>query len=374
MTKKYVFPVGVVLVGAFLWWWLSRNKAMTPIESAGRAVVEAKQQAQSSQSRRSATAQPQQGQSPRKQYGPPMSDAELEAYGRKAIGAQAARNAEIERNWKSQLSAPINFFGKVLDENEQPVAATTVDFIWNDLPSEEETANFTGGSFTPFAYMHSSKSQTTSDTQGLFSLVDKKGKRLSVMVNRVGYYSTGDARLQSFEYGDRLAGIFTPDPANPVIFHLRKKGPGVDLVTSQYGVSPSLDVEMPRDGTPVQVDVLERKTGQGALKISQTKPPYVNWKQATKWAFRMEIPGGGFVETTEEFPFEAPESGYQPAVAFNFQAGDTNWTTNLSKDYYIKFGDPVRFGRLHVETSTMMSGARLTYAINPDGSRCLEPK
>lgn len=123
-----------------------------------------------------------------------MSDAELEAYGRKAIAAQAARNREIERNWKAQLSAPINFFGKVLDENEQPVATATVGFTWNDLPPEEETTNFTGESFTPFAYMHSSKSQTTSDAQGLFSLVDKKGKGLSVTVSKAEYYPTASAR------------------------------------------------------------------------------------------------------------------------------------------------------------------------------------
>jgi hypothetical protein len=373
MKKRYVFLVGLVLVSAVLWWWVSRNKAAPPVETADNAPVEPGQQAQPPESRRPAATQHQQTQSPTNRPSQPKSDAKLEEYGRKAIATQRDRNREIERNWKAQFSAPISFFGKVL-ENEQPVGGATINFTWNDLPPGDETTNFTGESFSPFAYMHSSKSQTASDPQGLFSLRDKKGKRLSVEVSKAGYYSTGDARSQSFEYGDALVGIFTPDPANPVIFHLRKKGPGVDLVTSQYGVSPSLEVKIPRDGTPVQVDMLERKVGQGPLTVSQNKPSYENWKQATEWAFRMEMPEGGFIEQNDEFPFEAPETGYQPLMEFNFRNGDTNWTTNLSKDFYVRFGNPTRYGRLHVETSIMMQGARFTYAINPSGSRYLEPK
>ncbi len=369
MKKQVIVLVGIVIVvGVGLLWWFARNKPTPPINA-----TEAEQRITPRQSTRPVVAQPQMAQRPTNQPSQPMSDAELEAYGRKAIAQQKARNREIEKNWKAQLSAPINFFGKVLDENEQPVATATIDFTWNDLPPEEETVKYTGESFTPFAYMHSSKTQTTSDAQGLFSLVDKKGKGLSVTVSKAGYYPTVNAR-QSFEFGDPLVGIFSPDAANPVVFHLRKRGPGTDLITSQYGVKDYLGVSLPLDGTPVQVDMLERKAGQGPLTISQTKPPYESWKQATEWAFRLEIPGGGFVEHNDEFPFEAPANGYQSSVEFNFQKGETNWTTNLSKDYYVKFGNPPRYGRLHLETSIMMSGARLTYAINPDGSRYLESK
>ena len=244
----------------------------------------------------------------------------------------------------------------MVDENEAPVAGASVSFEWADKEGESQT------------------STTVSDGLGLFSLTGIQGKSLSVRVSREGYSLTRSNQM-TFLYADMTGrGTFTPDAANPVLFHMRKRGPGADLITSQYGVKDYLGVSAPLDGTSVQVDLLERKTGQGEMKISQTKPAYENWKQATEWAFHMEIPGGGFVECNDEFPFEAPETGYKPAVAFNFQAGETNWMTNLSKDYYIKFGNPARYGRLHLETSIMMSGARFTYAINPDGSRYLEPK
>jgi hypothetical protein len=158
------------------------------------------------------------------------------------------------------------------------------------------------------------------------------------------------------------------------VFHLRKKGPGVDLITSKSGFTPWFDVHVPNDGTPIKADLLNRGTSDnGQIEFSNIKPEYLQAKQATEWSFKMEIPNGGFIEENDEFPFDAPEDGYQPVVQFDFQKGQPNWTWNLQKDYYIKFGNPPRYGYFHLETS-IGAGVRLTYVINPDGSRYLEPK
>lgn len=255
-------------------------------------------------------------------------------------------------DWKQ----PINFYGRVVDENEQAVEGASADFKWTDLSSNGN-----------------SEYHTVSDASGLFFMLNQKGKRLSVTASKPGYYSAADARLASFEYANPADGLFTPDPRNPVVFHLRKKGTGTDLITSQYGMKPHFGVTVPLDGTSVQVDLLERKTGaSGQLKVSQIKPPSKEWKQATEWSFRMEIPDGGFVEYNDEFPFEAPERGYASVIEFQFRKGETNWVEGIKKDFYIKFGNPSRYGRLHLDTLIEMGGARFTYAINPDGSRNLE--
>lgn len=262
--------------------------------------------------------------------------------------------ADPQFDWKQ----PINFFGRVVDENNQPVEGASVDFKWTDL-STNGTSEY----------------HTTSDSVGLFSMVDQRGKRLSVSASKPGYYSAADARLASFEYANPADGLFTPDPNNPVVLHLRKKGAGVDLTTSQYGMSPDFPISIPRDGTLVNLDVMQRKVGgTGQIQISESKPERGAWQQATAWWFRMQVPDGGFVEQKDEFPFEAPESGYQPIVQFDFQQGQTNWTTGFKKDFYIKFGNPPRYGRFQVQTDISYGGAIITYAINPTGSRNLEPK
>jgi hypothetical protein len=251
--------------------------------------------------------------------------------------------ADPAYDWKQ----PINFYGRVVDYyNGEPIVGAKVGFVWNDLSA-------TG----------TSETQTETAADGSFSLVGKSGKRLSVSVGKEGYYAVKGEVLRSFEYANPADGLFTADPNKPVVYRLRKKGASADF-----------PINIPRDGTPVMLDVMQRRVGQtGQIRISENKPEHGAWRQATSWWFRMEIPDGGFAEENDEFPFEAPESGYQAVIQFDFQQGQTNWATSLKKDFYIKFGNPPRYGRFQMQTDISYGGAIITYAINPDGSRNLEP-
>jgi len=262
----------------------------------------------------------------------------------------------IEEWLEREYSQSISFYGKVVDQDGTSVQGATASFEWANAKGDEQNAS------------------SVSDALGLFSLENRKGYKLFVSVGKTGYYAR--EKMVVIAYGDESGrATFKADSTNPIVFHLRKKGVGVDLITSQFGMSPDFPIHISRDGTPIKVDFLHRSTGDsGQMQINEIKPEYSNWKQATNWSFRMEIPGGGFVEENDEFPFEAPDEGYQPVLEFNFQGGQPDWTTDIRKDYYIKFGNPPLYGRLHLETSIDMSGARLTYAINPDGSQNLEPK
>jgi len=261
--------------------------------------------------------------------------------------------ADPSYDWKQ----PIDFYGKVVDENEIPLGGADIRFVWNDL-SEHGTSEF----------------RTTSDTTGLFLLENRVGKRLSVWVSKDGYYTPLAAKM-SFEYANPADGLFKPDRDRPVVFRLRRKGTPADLITSQFGVRSNFPIHIPRDGTPLWVDFLQRKTGEsGQMRIIQSKPEYERWREADYWSFQIEIADGGFVEHNDEFPFEAPEHGYQPTVSFEFRKGDVGWTEGINKHYYLRFGNPPRYGRLDLQTGIDMGGAFLTYAINPDGSRNLEPK
>ncbi len=80
-----------------------------------------------------------------------------------------------------------------------------------------------------------------------------------------------------------------------------------------------------------------------------------------------------------EFPFNPPEAGYQSTVNYSFQKGQKEWqgsySMNFQRNYYIKFGF-CYYGQLltNLETSADRGNVILTYVINPDGSRNLEPK
>lgn len=156
-----------------------------------------------------------------------------------------------------------------------------------------------------------------------------------------------------------------------MVFSLRKKGTGAELITSEKGMRPNVAVRAPRDRVPVKVDFFEKQASpNGQLEIRQHKPPL---REATEWSFRLNIPDGGFVENSDEFQFEAPESGYKATVEYHFTKGETNWTTQVNKQFYIAFGQPRKYGWLRIESNLGQETVILTYAINPSGSRNLEP-
>jgi hypothetical protein len=256
-----------------------------------------------------------------------------------------------EERYLAQAIRPIEFYGKVVDENSQPVAEADVEF------SQTYT---------------SPPVRTRSDTNGLFSLSGVSGRYLNVAVAKRGFYRSKGDRT-SFDFSEALAvEAHRPNPADPVIFHLRTKTSGAELITSRYGVSPELEFSGPRDGSAARVDFFNRKVGaEGQMEVSAFKPP--RGQTGGEWWFRLSIPDGGFVSEQEEFPFLAPESGYQPAIEFHFRAGETNWTDTIKNSYFIKFGSPPKYGRIDLETGMYM-GVSLGFAINPDGSRNLEPK
>jgi hypothetical protein len=260
-----------------------------------------------------------------------------------------AQREMVAEKWRN----PIEFYGKVVDQHDQPVAGTQIHFVWTDT-----------------SVNGSSEANKSTDAQGKFALSGTTGRLLQVWLSKDGYY-VPKTNQNNFDY----ATGYMADPNNPVIFRLVKKGEGAELITSQHGMSSTLDFSVSTpDGSPVRVDFFNRKTGRdGQMEVSQNKPAYGAWQTATGWSYRLAILDGGFVETSDEFPFEAPASGYQPVVEFKFQKGDPNWTEQINKTFYIVFGEPRRYGRIRVET-TMTTGTILEYAVNPDGSRNLEPK
>jgi len=247
---------------------------------------------------------------------------------------------------------PIEFYGKVVDEAMRPIGDAEVQFSETSPPAPT----------------------TKSGSDGRFSLAGVSGRYLDVKVSKPGYYASKQNRSWfdfSATFGSPNA---TREPSQPVIFQLRSKGTGTELITSKYGVFPELEFSMPGNGSPVRIDFFARKVGNtGQLELSSFKPPTEQVKSAAEWSFRLSIPDGGIVEHSDEFPFEAPESGYKPTIDFHFKRGETNWMEVIRKEFYIAFGQPRKYGRLKLQTG-IDRGVYLGYAINPDGSRYLEPK
>jgi len=272
----------------------------------------------------------------------------------KGIPAPASSNSSSENYQRllEEWQAPIDFYGKVVDENGEAIAGASIQFSWSETPSDDGQR----------------ATATESDSQGRFSLRDKRGASLEISVGKEGYY-TSKRNNRSFSYA--LSGRFSPDPLNPIIYHLRKKHFGAQLIVSSYGDRPNFPVRVSKNGEPTRVDLLQRKIDpNGQLEIRQNKPPL---KEVTEWSLIVSIPRGGLVENEDDFPFNAPDTNYHATVEYHFTRSDSNWATQLTKQYYIAVGQPPQYGWLRIESNLAQETVFLTYAINPDGSRNLEP-
>lgn len=263
------------------------------------------------------------------------------------------------RDQLTKTQGPITFYGRAVDDHERPIAGAEAAFQWNDLSAYLSSLDEKD--------IKTKSLVLKSDADGRFCMERITAPGLQVRVSMPGFYSSrSNTTLIPYSIGA------SPGPKRPIVFHLRKKGPGAELITSQLGVAPGLEISGLTDWSAARVNFFSQKvTADGQLEISAVKPR--RGQPATNWSFRLSIPDGGLVEEAEEFPFQAPESGYKPTIEFNFRAGDTNWTEKLHKRYYIVFGEPRKYGRIDVETG-IYRGVSLSYVVNPGGSRYLEPR
>jgi hypothetical protein len=259
------------------------------------------------------------------------------------------REHDKQADWKP----PIRFYGRVVDQNMEPVSDAMIHFQWTDL-SKQGT----------------SEANALSDANGNFSLSHTRGKNLGVYVTKQGYYTPENVKASAFEFADPgEPNFYEPDPNNPVIFRLRKKGEGAQLVKK------ALEMVLPGDGNKLNVDLDTGKISPtGELQIQAWKPwpprplsPHYDWKVS------FTISDGGFVEAPTEFAFEAPEAVYSQPFEFNMPATAGNaWSVSAEKTLYFAFGQPRKYGRLHFRTDGASRYVFVDYVFNPSGSKNLE--
>jgi hypothetical protein len=252
--------------------------------------------------------------------------------------------------------APIEFYGKVVDGNSNAIAGVNIHFNWSELPAKngERTAD------------------AQSDADGLFALNGKRGASLTVSFSKQGYYSSGRGE-QTFSYA--LPKAISPDPLNPVIFKLRKKGNGESLITSSFPSGMGQIAQLHHDGTPVELDLFKGAqvpAGSGQLKLEFWRDLSNGNENIYDWKLQLSVLGGGLIGTDEEFAFEAPKNGYQPSVVIDMPATNQNWLGEVRSKYYIQLPNG-NYGRIDFYLLSFNGVFTVQSVVNPTGSQNLEP-
>ena len=271
--------------------------------------------------------------------------------------------AEREQRLRRMANAPIDFFGKVIDEEGNPVAGASTFYILGTL-SFEGSPTLEG---------------PKTDEAGLFSITGKRGPTLSVWVQHDRYYSTATAK-QRLEYApkDYVPGKAPPVPpskGSPTIFILKRKGVAEPLVHHQR-----IKTKLPMNAMPVSINARSGKTGDGgnetisiAMKSDGDKLP-LNAFHPFDWNVTIAVPGGGMVERSDALNFEAPVEGYVPRQTINMPASlpQDAWKSDIQRDYFVKFGSG-NYGRVRLSISGDKGRSIAEVFLNPmPGSRNLE--
>jgi hypothetical protein len=263
------------------------------------------------------------------------SDAEKGEWQKKAI--------KIDKYYEYKM--PISFYGLIIDDSGVPIPDADIELSWSDTD---------GG-----------KSRVLkSDTQGLFSLAGVTGKGLSVIPSKKGYdrYLQKGRNQYGFEYASYSDEKYhIPNASKPVVFILRKKREAEPMIARgkqeaqlEVGQKHTFTVG-PRDA----VLIVERLLDQGGNRLHA-------------WSARVSVPGGGLALSTEEFPVEAPESGYVESIEVTDKTPKPIiWQGDNGAAFFIK--TPQGYGRLTVRNSIGQSWVYVTAYFNPNStSRNLE--
>lgn len=269
------------------------------------------------------------------------------------LNAASEHQAEVKREnkvWDLWLATPISFYGKVVDTDGNPIADASVSISMVDTPGPGEGHT---------------KLQKKSDSNGMFS-VSGHGLGLVVMVSKDGYYQTDKS---SGNFGYSSVGGKTnphPNPNDPAIFVLKKRGQTEPLIVTQGSV------KIATDGSSRQMSLTTGHTWivpKGDIVVQawvQNQGIPVNSNKPYDWRCVITVPGGGIqAQTGGAFDFTAPESGYQSSDVIDMPATAKSWDQTASRSYFLKLanGDYARMD------FTMIAGGdkffTITAYLNP---------
>jgi hypothetical protein len=268
------------------------------------------------------------------------------------LNPQLANQETQEQKLTRLFSNAINFYGKVVDENGLPVEAARVRYSAPSSFIEIQKGSIDGPITGP---------------DGKFAITGKQGAGIQVSVSHLGYYETDKSHGQFtyFENTDK-----NPTTSNPAVFVLQKKGTSEPLLKLKQVLRT-----VPKDGRAVQVGLSEEKAGDITVQAWTSPRAQGAANNAPfDWKVRVEVPGGGLVANEDQFQFQAPESGYAPAIEYDMPVSgiEGKWRDRLEQTYFVKLGNG-NYARMRFQ---MIAGGNHFAVVesyyNPSGSRNLE--
>jgi len=161
---------------------------------------------------------------------------------------------------------------------------------------------------------------------------------------------------------------------SPIVFKLYNKQDTAEEVLirgGQFWLEPNGKSALIALGTASEVQDDTRADLVISLKQGESQKSNNN---RYDWGITIAgVNGAGLIESSDEFMFKAPKSGYKPQYSYAFKADDRGeWTRSIEKKYYVRSGDG-KHARIEIyfEPGGEKPWGSIDYYINPTGSKNL---
>lgn len=291
----------------------------------------------------------------------------LACQGEKSSTERLARIAKVSKEGDVQ----IDFFGKVVDQFGNPVEGVELRIGINQF------------GLNPSHFFRRIKDiYVKTNAQGCFSIQNERGTNLFVELKpKNGYeYSLQDPlNVLSSKHEDPPL-LFAPDPKNPVIYHLRKKGEIALLL--EHGVNFQFPVkesgkEMGMDliqGASLDAVKLKTLIFNGDPVACDLKAKAIYSPKRNTWSVVLSPgdPNGGII-VSNQLLYEAPKEGYKPNYTFT----PTSVRGRGNDMYlYLRSREPFLYSRIKFNDNFHTSPDYFAFGgeavTNPYGERVLD--
>lgn len=261
------------------------------------------------------------------------------------------KGEEMKELFKS-MDHPMAFYGKVVDQNNDPVVDAQVEV---GTRSSSGDRNFI----------------LTTDKQGQFNLKNEIGFLIYVdKVVKKGYEYSFKNNPSGFHFeAEQEIHRHRPDPTNPVIFKMRKKEPPTIVFKHDFsfGLNQKNKYEQAVDVVMGHWKDLEKmgKWDDDEKADLLVKAVLSEDKKSFSVSFKSLDKDGGILER-DELLYMVPESGYEPVHKVQVPVNNS-----IKKHLYVKGRQGSMYARIDLELNagTEGVGVKLITWANPKGLR-----
>ena len=263
-------------------------------------------------------------------------------------------------------NVPIDFYGKVVDQNGAPVAGVEVKAAIRLM--KEPIPGMIGDGFD---YLVAS---TASD--GTFSFLNRTGEFFGIdKIQKEGYLVSATVHEKTYYYYASDEKKYRPNPSVPEVFKIWKQ------MGAEKLIEKNLKYKLTTEGRSYGLDLLNGAQAKADaiadIRVSMTAPSVIKPHVKYDWNFVLEAAEGGLIETSDDYMYLAPLDGYVSRIQVSFNASDANWSDNFRKRFYVMSRNGSVYARIEILVGVALNGRgylHIESASNPNSSRNLESK